>query len=198
MKKDGCNLSLNPLDRAYGNINTGGGYIPYTDYELGAQRIAEALHCILGSLHHTHRLRNQKWSSRHDEEAHIREELGIIKKCQREYSNKRYTEGDWWKGYHSHASEYPKESIKHIKTASKKLEEKAHCSMMQLLNHRREIDPGVFDVSFRCYSTLKRMAQEMGKSVRDQGEQPGENALGNVVFECNIEGLEESIDSFFR
>ena len=41
---------FDPLDQPYGGIPDGGGYESNTEYEIGAQRIAEAAHCILGSL----------------------------------------------------------------------------------------------------------------------------------------------------
>ena len=34
----------------YGGIPGGGGYRPYKEYDVGAQRMAEAAHCILGSI----------------------------------------------------------------------------------------------------------------------------------------------------
>ena len=41
-----------PLNtQVYGGLPAGGNYRSSTEYEIGAQRIAEAIHCILGSLH---------------------------------------------------------------------------------------------------------------------------------------------------
>ena len=190
MKKDGCNIDINPLNRAYGGIKTGGGYSCHTEYEIGAQRIAEALHCILGSIHAVHRYKDEPWHQKAMEEAHIMEELGLIKKLQGEYSRRLYIDRGWYGN--------TEESLKSIRDASRRLDRETDCRIRQLSSHKKNIDPGVFNISMRCYQLLNTIANKMEYSVRGQGERPMWNALYDRRIERGINGLERSIESFFR
>tara|TARA_Y100000310_G_scaffold60467_1_gene55793 strand:+ start:1997 stop:3091 length:1095 start_codon:yes stop_codon:yes gene_type:complete len=82
----------------YGGMPSGGGFQPYTEYEIGAMRIAEACHCLLGSLGklHDRRLDDAPWSRWREllayERAHLEEEFGIVVKAVHEYNRPLYTE----------------------------------------------------------------------------------------------------------
>jgi hypothetical protein len=75
-----------PLGKMYGGIPTGGGYIPNVEFEVGLQRMAEAAHCILGSLNRAF----YEIGYISGEKKHIKEEFDLIKRDQREYSKDLY------------------------------------------------------------------------------------------------------------
>ena len=79
--------------RLYGGILGGGGFGTSTEWEVGAQRAAEAAHCILGSL--------GKWTYGGDphwdkmlriEREHILEEMDIIEYVLKEYAKPLYVD----------------------------------------------------------------------------------------------------------
>lgn len=73
------------LDRPYGGFPSGGGFNAYMEYEIGAQRIAEACHCIIGSCS---RLHTSDYLT--GETMHMEEEINIIKRVLDEYSKPIY------------------------------------------------------------------------------------------------------------
>jgi hypothetical protein len=79
-------LTSCPIEKIYGGIPTGGGFAPNVEFEVGLQRMAEAAHCILGSLHRAYYTRGYLSG----EFAHIEEEFDLIKGFQREYSKDLY------------------------------------------------------------------------------------------------------------
>lgn len=88
-----------PLQTMYGEMPGGGGYSANTEYEIGAQRMAEAAHCILGSL--------AKLSDNTPfwvEFGHIEEEMELIVGFVKEYSKDLYVTRVWRPGIYSEAS----------------------------------------------------------------------------------------------
>ena len=80
-----------PLTSHYGGLPASGGFGSWMEYEIGAARIAEATHCILGSISKLYAgsgsdpLKNIMY-----ERAHFKEELGIITSDASEYSRDLY------------------------------------------------------------------------------------------------------------
>ena len=189
MKKEGCNIDINPLNKPFGGIRPGGGYDCDTEYEIGAQRIAEALHCILGSLHKIHTGGNTDWKKDEDQKEHILEELRAIKVIRHEYSNKRYVD-DWYNG--------TQESLISIRESSQKLQEKTDCLMKQLFFNKKKIDPGIFDTSMKCYQFLKNLARDMGKSAEGQKTRPRWNALMEGHSQYDTNKLSRSVNELYK
>lgn len=91
----------------YGGLPEAGGFNCWTQLEVGAQRIAEATHCILGSIQKT---AGHPWRY---EVGHIAEEIGIIVDSQRDYGQRLYVEifdehGDGAKSVDSMKANAPK------------------------------------------------------------------------------------------
>jgi len=61
----------------FGGIPSGGGYGSNTEYEIGAQRLAEAVHCVLGAV-------------MNEDDYHIKDECGLTNKILKEYSKPIY------------------------------------------------------------------------------------------------------------
>jgi len=80
--------SSHPLEIPFGGFPGRGGFGSWTEYELGAGLIGEALHCILGSL-------GKIWRGVSDfdlERGHIMEEVGLIDGALSEYARSLYWE----------------------------------------------------------------------------------------------------------
>lgn len=84
----------------YGGLPSGGNFNASKELEIGAQRIAEAIHCLLGSLGRNTKRYDDKspdlgaaWDQmQHVEGAHLKEELGIIEYVLKEYVRPVYTQ----------------------------------------------------------------------------------------------------------
>jgi len=81
----------------YGGIPAGGDFLATTEYEVAAQNIAEAAHCILGSLGKrigalAGDMDKSEWQGMvYGETEHLTEEIGIIVKALKEYQRDVYT-----------------------------------------------------------------------------------------------------------
>ncbi len=62
---------------AYAGVPSGGGFIAQTEYEIGAQRIAEAVHCVLGAV-------------LSDDKYHMADECDLVHHLLSEYSKPDY------------------------------------------------------------------------------------------------------------
>lgn len=62
----------------YGDMRGGLYHLPDTMYQVGASKILEAAHCIMGSLERMGRVQEPSWV--HGDLPHIKEEMGIIEK----------------------------------------------------------------------------------------------------------------------
>lgn len=149
---------------------TGGGYGSGTEYEIGAQRIAEAAHCILGSLGRKHTgsgattdWTEEDWESvRRVERGHILEEIDIINRCMKEYSRDLYVERIVERGPQD---QYVARSIKSIKDNSPKLKELAGQEFNQLVKHKDDIPRDIISVAAYCYGVIESLAKAMLLSV---------------------------------
>jgi len=81
----------------YGGIPSGGAFLATTEYEVAASNIAEAAHCILGSLGKrigslAGDMDKTEWEGMvYGETEHLTEEIGIIMKALKEYQRDVYT-----------------------------------------------------------------------------------------------------------
>ena len=81
----------------YGGIPSGGDFLATTEYEVAASNIAEAAHCILGSLAKrigslAGNMDKTEWQGMvYGEKEHLTEEIGIIMKALEEYQRDVYT-----------------------------------------------------------------------------------------------------------
>jgi hypothetical protein len=147
-----------PLKTPYGGMPSGGGYVAYTEYEIGAQMIAEAAHCILGSIFKGVTDDNIK-ERMPFEETHLREELSIILNKMREYSKPYYrSRFERW-------DEYTADSVKSILRNGPKLKAKAlqKKSMVQ----RDDYPQSVSNAAMAAYDVIAALAVAMGKSVKN-------------------------------
>jgi hypothetical protein len=73
------------LEEAYGGFPSGGYFKSFKEYELGAQRIGEAAHCIIGSCSRIHQGGYEQGGI-----MHMEEEIGIIRGALEEYQHPIY------------------------------------------------------------------------------------------------------------
>jgi hypothetical protein len=172
---EACPLRQHP----YGKIKTCGGYRHYTEYEIGAGRMAEAAHCVLGSL-----VRSVGADGEVDltqgELAHIDEELGIIKRVQREYSQELYKPGRVWSG-----SKYKDESAASIEKTSREL-------LKTVPALRKSVSRGYprefRDAADAAYNLIYVLAKEMIASLGDEDK----NAFGSSQLARTVNDLEHA------
>ena len=170
--------------KTYGGIITGGGYSSHTEYEIGAQQIAEALHCILGSLG-----RDVGLGMGRAEAEHIKEEFGIIERAIKEYSRKLYSDRlmpDY--------SKYGEQSVKSIRKVSPKLKSSALKLQRQL---GKDLDPETRGLALACYDMLVDLANEMLLSVVEYPDYVL-NAFSSVQMELALSRLKKAKDKWLR
>jgi len=181
-ENDSCPLSL-----PYGGISGGGGFGHNTEYEVGANLIAEAVHCILGSLY---KMKGTDYSSKNIEEEHIREELKIVKNALKEYSNPLYI-SDWWR-----VGEDSYETISNIKKVSPKL-----IMVSQQAKTKLNVPSPYKEVAINSYDVLIALAEAMDKSVRHPREldstYPISNAFMDKTLIDSVKKLENSINVMY-
>lgn len=161
------------LDQPYGGMPESGGYNPITEYEIGAQRIAEAAHCILGSLHKGKARKdagNPNWEI---EQGHIEEEFQIIENAVEEYARPLYSkqltrEGmiDLYGEVHEDRMKIAKKSVQHIKKVSPKLAELAEERKNNLFMNQ-SIPDSVRFLALDSYDVIFKLAQAMDESISD-------------------------------
>lgn len=176
-----CDPDENPLDIPYGGIRAGGGYQANTEYEVGMQRMAEAVHCILGSLHAA-----SKYNTPEDE--HISEEIGIVIKVMDEYYKPMYI-GRLFTG------EYAEMSKDSILSNSMRLEAQVECLKKGLLKHKSEIDTKVFEVARKCYDVLIELSKQASYSVVDDTIS---NAFASNKLSLEVAVLCQKIENYFK
>lgn len=179
-----------PLDKmhkgTYCGIPTGGGYGARSEYQLGAQRIAEETHCVLGSLY-------KKAHGSGVEIGHIREELNLIKKDVNEYSKNIYLEPFF---YGNRLYDKKEKIFKEIKKNSKKLLKRAKKELKALNNCPSEYrNKGLINVAEKCYLLLIELAESMKHSVETDDRI---NAFSGKKLHRRVKELENSIEKMYR
>lgn len=173
-------LEACPLNQAYGGIQSGGGYKAYTEYEVGFQRIMEALHCILGSL-----IKMTVGSKL--EKGHIKEEFKLVSDFLDEYSKPLYI------GKNFTANEYASESIASIKNASKKLIELVPKLKkgLEVKGKIRKVAENTYDMIYKvAYSALYSIDKDkvIVNGLANNKLISAKNILGNSIEELFNKG----------
>lgn len=146
--------------KLYGGIPSGGGFRSNTEYEVGAQRAAEAAHCILGSL--GKRVgRDLGWKSVYRfEMGHIREELGIIKYVMKEYNRSLYNDrlltGNTLSGART---------VESIRKVAPKLKKLAQMNL-RAWNQQKGVPSDIKDTGQQTYQFLIVLSDVLLDSVR--------------------------------
>ena len=147
-----------PLETSiFGEIPDGGGYSSATEYEIGGQRMAEAAHCILGSL--------GRFITRDDkplwvEMGHIKEEMGLIEKFMDEYA--RYLYIDRLKEKIADGNKYGMMSVDSIKKNSPRLKRAAKSARDRV---GKDLPKIVREVAIATYNFIISLAEHMYDSV---------------------------------
>jgi hypothetical protein len=187
----------NPLEKyLYGGLPEGGGYECYTMMELGAQHIAEAAHCILGSLGRTvgpTRTRDWRYLLRY-EVAHIKEEMGIIRK--RVF---KYSECGWDHSARLHMNDFEGEyapyvamTVESVRRVSPKLRARAE-SMRAALEAQSDVPEKLYDVAIACYDLAIALTLAMESVVINWPERRITNPYVDARLVEATKALEEKV-----
>jgi hypothetical protein len=159
----------NPLDRLYGGLPSGGGYECYTYMELAAQHIAEAAHCILGSLGKTvGPTRTKDWRALlYYEKEHLQEETKIIRDVVFEYWKRGWERGSESKMNDpgNYYRKYVEMTVPHIREVSPELRALAE-QLQSDLEVQEDVPHPIRDAALACYDVVIALANTMELSVR--------------------------------
>jgi hypothetical protein len=159
----------NPLDKFCGGLPSGGGYECYTYMELAAQHIAEAAHCILGSIGKTvGPTRTKDWRELlHYEKAHLEEEIGIIRNAVFKYQRFGWERGSESKmnDPDSYYREYVEMTVSNVREVSPGLRARAE-QLRADLEAQDDVPHPIRDVAIGCYDVVIALAYAMELSVR--------------------------------
>lgn len=185
----------------YGGLPGGGGYGSGTEYEIGAQQIAEAAHCILGSIGKTFSGNDLRL-----ERGHIMEELGIIKRAVKEYAKPLYTERifrnpeevramHYKEDYIDTVLGYSKKSVESIRTNSPKLERIARAKKQAI---DKDYDPALQTLIEATYDVVIVLAQEMARGVKNWPQQEVDNAFQSSRLQAAVKNLDRAVAEVYR
>ena len=188
-------MARHPLSRPYGGVPDAGGYDCSTEYEVGAQRIAEATHCILGSLHkvYTNPDLAERYGGIKMERGHIMEEIRIIKRSIAEYSRPMYL-NDLINGL-AKGSPYAQESVATIPLTSMNLDVICHALRLDLPTRRYRTEP-VNILARLCYDVLIALAVAMRESI--QALPVEKSAFWNPTLQDAVDDLGRAVDRFME
>lgn len=182
------------LDQLYGGMPEVGWFGAYTEYEVGAQRIAEAAHCILGSATKVYRDQQngdiQYGFNR--ERGHFNEEMGIIDKSLDEYSKSLYNERVFLQ------SEYRYDSIESMKRTAPKLRRRAQQQREKLLAEEHKFHPHLWDIAYWSYRTIESLTDAIERSVTGATENPVRNAFRHMGLHAAAKQLRDAIAKAYR
>jgi len=165
--------------KLYGGIPGGGGYGSHRELEVGAQAMAEAVHCILGSLGKIARTERGNETGPQVmahylryEQGHLREELNIVKRALGEFSKKLYvdrindpTEGGFVRDREG-AERSTRAMIRSIRETSPALRDRARTMAKQLVKHREGLPRNVVNAALSSYAVLLRLAIAMEDATK--------------------------------
>lgn len=152
--------------KLYGGIPDGGGYATHSELEVGAQRIAEAAHCVLGSLGRNLGAEGQDWGRMLKFElGHIEEETDLIAGLVKEYAKPLYLKrlvGAYIAGETS-----AQKSVVSILKASKSLHATASKAREALSKYRGEMPDDVYRTALITYGLLVDLSKAMNNSMSE-------------------------------
>lgn len=183
----------------YGGMPSGGGYSSATEYEIGAQRAAEAAHCLLGSLGSIGKDADWDTMLRYERD-HIEEELGIITDALREYSRDLYSErmsdvSMYRADYQADAWNYVERSVVNIRKASPKLSARAK-EKMRHVGRDETIPIPIRYAALATYLVLIDLARAMEHSVENWPE-PITNAFQDPQLKTSVRELERHVENLY-
>ncbi|KKN96780.1 hypothetical protein LCGC14_0164240 [marine sediment metagenome] len=168
------------LGTIYGGLPEGGWFQAYTEYEIGLQRIAEAVHCILGSLGSAV---YAKASPLRIEVGHINEEMGIIRHVNEEYVRDVYRE-------HLEVSKYKDESLESMQKAATRLRKRA----TRMKGSLQVEDPLYRAAADACYDVVIKLAEAtLGILVVYERTGTLYYPLNNSKYREAVEHLDDSL-----
>lgn len=186
----------------YGGMPSMGGYSAATEYEIGAGRMAEAAHCLLGSLGRHLGANRDEWNTMIKyEREHIHEELGIIEKVMGEYSRDLYSDRlvDFKHVKPERVDEikkYAQMSVESIRENSPKLAARAQ-SKMSRLQAQKDMPKHVYEMAYWSYQVLIELARAMGESVEGWPEKMG-NAYKDPELVHTVKALRLAVDTAYE
>lgn len=138
----------------YGGMPGGGGFSANHELEIGMQNVAEAAHCILGSLGKNLQGRSDWETMKRIEHEHLREELHLILKYSKEYARDLYLE----RINQDLQSNTTVKTIDSIGKAAPQLESKAK-QMRMWLQAQKDVPQPVMEAATAAYDLLIVLAQ---------------------------------------
>jgi len=177
------------LTKLYGGLPESGDYGCTTEYEVGAARVAEAAHCILGSLQRSLTADGRIIPLKlYYEIEHLKEEIGIILMCTEEYSkslyHRRLLDGYYSKEKAEKSVRAIIENSKYLKNLSRKLR-----ADLQLQGLPKEI-------AEKTYILIIDLANAMSKSVEDFPIHL-KNAFTSTMYRAAVYQLRESLEQLY-
>lgn len=173
----------------YGGMPSNGGFVEANnEYEVGISRMAEALHCILGSIRKASTY--DSWKRGIDVEVgHIREEMDIINRVMKEYSRSLYIKdreygGVWREG---------RRSIKYMEKQAEELALKAARKKQQTLR-LKDMSPPLKKLAIQTYETIRILAIRVKRNVEGRYNRPAENVFNDKQLIEEVKELNRIVD----
>lgn len=174
----------------YGGLPANGGFSPITEFIIGASNIAEAVHCILGSLSKGINQANNRGdvdilSGLGVEVGHLREEMGIITDAMDEYSRTIYRDPD-------HTMHSPEETAEEIREQAPKLRQRAQQKKQSVDTGYDQID----SIAYQCYDVIIALTNALEESINEgSGQFPFGDPYSDPVLRGHVEELERMIQN---
>jgi hypothetical protein len=175
-------IASNPLIDMYGELPSNGNYGSAVYHEVGAARIAEAAHCILGSLS-----KIVNGGDRSIENGHIHEELGIIEKSMKESTHRDYVE------QMNSGSSYAERAIENIRKVSPKLHALASSKQRALQSVKKDLAEDMFDVADACYEVVKLLAGVMQEMIDNMPVRDGKTSFDDLKLRAAVAKLSKAV-----
>ena len=174
-------MNIAPLNQLYGGMPSSGGYRSIKEYEVGVARVAEAAHCVLGSL-----VRMQPGLSMHGELVHIDEEIDIIEFVFQEYSKALYIRQlhdveQYLPKYQERAKRDIEDMFIDLKINSPKLSKLAQEKLKLLNQNKQQFSMFKFDLAEAAYKFLALLAEKLLENVQEW-EQTHQLSAKNSIF----------------
>lgn len=147
--------------------------------------MAEAAHCILGSLMRQLRIDPSSIRTEGGELAHLDEEIGIIQDSLDEYGKRIYID------QLEHRVDDTKGMVEDIRKVAPRLRRKAAEYRSKLGD---DLPPDIYDIAYWTYTFLDYMGKALLDSVAGWPDEPVENAWNDP----KLHGLADKIEKAIR
>ena len=151
-------------NHAFGGLPGMGVFLPYTEYIIGAGRIVEAAHCLLGSLGeaaHMIERGHPVGESIRGEMAHAQEEMGIIEDVVEEYARPVYQEmiNDPTPGYEEDAEK----TVEMMVPVAQKLQGRV-LKLYRDANHQQDLPKALQETALATYDLVLALCDAVVKA----------------------------------